>query len=201
MAGHQESIFEPLDRVEGIPLIIAHDNFDTDQIYPARFLSVTGRSGLGAYALHDWRRDANGQLISGHPFNLAGPERFRILLVGRNFGCGSSREHAPWALYDLGVRLVLGVEIADIFRSNCLNNGIAALCLETEQHAELMACPNHPISVDLGQQVIELQTGSRIGFALDPLAKLCLISGRDTLEQLLSARTDIAGFEQGLRVD
>lgn len=169
------------------------ENIDTDQIIPARFLTTTTREGLGQFAFNDWRRDGEG---NPKPFVLT--EQFpgaQILLAGRNFGCGSSREHAPWALLDFGLRVVISSQIADIFRNNALKNGLLAIVLAPADIARLQALVGQAISVDLEAQQIALPDGATIDFHVDGFARECLLRGVDQLGYLLTEHDAISRFE------
>lgn len=167
------------------------ENIDTDQIIPARFLTTTTRTGLGRHAFNDWRWTADGQPKPG----FALPEGAGIVLAGRNFGCGSSREHAPWALLDFGIRVVISSQIADIFRGNALKNGLLPIVLPEADCARLAAQVGAPLTVDLASQTITLADGSTIGFTVEAFARECLLRGVDQLGYLLDAAPAIAQFE------
>lgn len=174
------------------------DNVDTDQIIPARFLTTTSRTGLGAHCFQDWRYDEAGAPRAD--FALA-PERrgeAQILLAGRNFGCGSSREHAPWALLDFGFRVVISTQIADIFRSNALKNGLLPIVVSADDHARLTRCVGQTLVVDLGAEQIRLPDGGAIPFSTERFARVCLLEGVDQLGYLLAARPEISLYEQRL---
>ncbi|HWT14598.1 MAG TPA: 3-isopropylmalate dehydratase small subunit [Patescibacteria group bacterium] len=170
-------------------------NIDTDQIIPARYLTTTTRAGLGQHAFQDWRWRADG---SPNPdFALNRPENAGagILIAGDNFGCGSSREHAPWALLDAGIRAVISTAIADIFRSNALKNGLLALVVSPAEHASLLERAGETLSIDLRTQRVERTGAAPIAFAINAFARQCLLDGVDELGYL-RARTDaIARFE------
>ena len=176
--------------------VLAHENIDTDRIIPARFLTTTARAGLGRYAFNDWRWRADGTPNPDFVLNQPAARGCEILVAGRNFGCGSSREHAPWALLDFGLRAVLSSEIADIFRNNALKNGLLALVLSEAEHRFLLAHPGLELAIDVAAQTIELPDGGRFGFQLDAFAKHCLLAGVDQLGFLLSHAQQIEQFEQ-----
>ena len=148
-------------------------NIDTDQIIPARFLSTTERSGLGQHAFHDWR--ANPDFAFNQPEN----KHRRILVAGRNFGCGSSREHAPWALADLGLAAVVSSEIADIFRGNALKNGLLPVVLPQAIVDELLDHPEWELTIDVASRTLRVPDGREFEFPLDPFAQTCLLEGVD----------------------
>lgn len=170
-------------------------NIDTDQIIPARFLTTTTRAGLGQHAFQDWRWRADG---SPNPdFVLNRPEHAGagVLIVGDNFGCGSSREHAPWALLDAGIRAVISTAIADIFRNNALKNGLLAIVVTPDQHASLLAAAGETLTIDLRAQRIDRAGHAPIEFRIDPFARQCLLDGVDELGYLLARQESIARYE------
>ena len=133
--------FEPFRTLTSRTLVLPEENIDTDQIIPARFLTTTDKDGLGQAAFHDWRHGPDGVLNESHVLNTTDPASHRILVAGDNFGCGSSREHAPWALLAYGFRAVISTAIADIFRSNSLKNGLLPVVVDPETHALLLDQP------------------------------------------------------------
>jgi 3-isopropylmalate/(R)-2-methylmalate dehydratase small subunit len=176
-------------------VVLAQTNIDTDQIIPARFLSTTERAGLGKNAFNDWRWQADGSPNPAFPFNQ--PENIgrSILLAGRNFGCGSSREHAPWALTDLGLRAIVSSEIADIFRNNSLKNGLVPVVLPEEIVQSLMQRPDDDLVVDIASRELRAPDGSVFTFPLDAFAQTCLLEGVDELGYLLARHPDIEHYE------
>ena len=173
-------------------------NIDTDQIIPARFLTTTSRAGLGRHAFQDWRWREDG---SANPeFALNRPENAGagILIAGDNFGCGSSREHAPWALLDAGIRAVMSTAIADIFRSNALKNGLLAIVVSPAEHASLLAAAGETLTIDLRAQRIGRIGQAPIDFTINAFARQCLLDGVDELGYLL-ARTDAIARFEGMR--
>ena len=130
---------KPITHIRSRSAVLANENIDTDRIIPARFLTTTQRVGLGRYAFHDWRYRSDGTPNADFALTQASAQACEILVAGRNFGCGSSREHAPWALLDYGLRAVLSCEIADIFRNNALKNGLVAIVLSEAEHRYLLA--------------------------------------------------------------
>jgi 3-isopropylmalate/(R)-2-methylmalate dehydratase small subunit len=170
-------------------------NIDTDRIIPARFLTTTSRKGLGAHAFNDWRYRADGTPDPEFPLNRADTAEARILVAGRNFGCGSSREHAPWALLDLGLRAVISAEIADIFRSNALKNGLLPVVLEAAVVDELLASPGLELEIDVAAREVRLPDGRRFQFPIDAFARTCLLEGVDQLGYLLKHTPAIERFE------
>jgi 3-isopropylmalate/(R)-2-methylmalate dehydratase small subunit len=180
-----------------IPLL--RDNIDTDQIIPARFLKTTTKDGLGEHLFSDWRYQQNG--APNPEFILHRPEIIgaTILLTGANFGCGSSREHAPWALLDWGIQAVIARSFADIFRSNALKNGLLPVELKTAEHSEIartiLEDPTVRISIDLPTQTVSLPSGLTASFPIDPFARHSLLEGIDQLSYLLSFSEKILGYE------
>jgi 3-isopropylmalate/(R)-2-methylmalate dehydratase small subunit len=176
-------------------IVLRERNIDTDQIIPARFLTTTQRKGLGIHAFSDWRTLADGTPDPAFPFNRAENAGARILVAGRNFGCGSSREHAPWALADLGLRAVISSEIADIFRSNALKNGLLPIVLGEAVVDELLDRPGIELRIDVATRSVTLPDGRRFLFPLDDFARTCLLEGVDQLGYLLRQAPLIARFE------
>jgi len=176
-------------------IVLAERNIDTDQIIPARFLTTTERKGLGRHAFADWRTRADGTPDPAFPFNRDENAGAAILVAGRNFGCGSSREHAPWALTDLGLRAVVSSEIADIFRSNALKNGLLPIVLDAAIVDELLARPGIELHIDIQVCTLALPDGRTFAFPLDAFARTCLIDGVDMLGYLLRQQSAIAAHE------
>ena len=179
---------------------IDKENVDTDQIVPARYLKVTDKDGLADALFRDWRFEEDGSL-KDPPFILDRPGMAgrNILLVGDNFGAGSSREHAPWALTSWGVRAILSTGFADIFRSNSLKNGLLPIVVPADVHARLRDLiardPDADLTVDLSEQGVLLPDGSTVDFDIDPFAKRMLLAGTDEMGYLLSKESDIAAWE------
>jgi 3-isopropylmalate/(R)-2-methylmalate dehydratase small subunit len=190
---------EPITRFTARAVALPVENIDTDQIIPARFLKVTDKQGLGEALFADWRYRGDG---SPHPDFVLNQPRAReagILVAGRNFGCGSSREHAPWALVGYGFQAVVSTYFADIFRSNALKNGLLPIMVDEETHARLleMASGEDPVEleVDLAAQLLKLPDGSEVRFPIDPFARHCLLNGVDQLGFLLAEEEAIAAYE------
>ena len=181
-----------------IPL--AAENVDTDQIVPARFLKVTDKAGLGEALFRDWRFEADGSLKEPR-FILDQPEMDgrRILLAGDNFGCGSSREHAPWALAAWGIRAVITTSCADIFRGNALKNGLLPIVVDPERHQQLFELvkrePGVELTVDLEAQLVHLPGDEDLAFEVDPFARMMLLAGTDEIGYLLRKQADIETWE------
>ncbi|MFC4820046.1 3-isopropylmalate dehydratase small subunit [Dokdonella ginsengisoli] len=186
----------PLATLRSRTVVLPFENIDTDRIVPARFLTTTQRSGLGRVLFNDWRYREDGSENPDFALNRPEASGAQILVAGRNFGCGSSREHAPWALADYGIRAVLSSEIADIFRSNALKNGVLAIVLSEAEHRWLLDHPGIELAIDVAAGTIELPDGGRFGFELDAFARHCLIEGVDQLGFLLKHADAIAAFER-----
>jgi len=190
--------FEPFaGRLISIPV----DNIDTDQIIPARFLKTISKEGLGDQLFYDWRYDAGGRPRADFALNRPEARGARILLAGDNFGCGSSREHAPWALAQFGFRAVISSSFADIFRQNALKNALLPIAVSREIHRELLdlavSAPEAVVRVDLAAQTIRLPDGRAFSFPIDGFARQCLLEGVDELGYVLNRESDIAAFEAG----
>ncbi len=172
---------------------------DTDQIIPARFLKATRRDGLAEGLFADWRCDAEGAQRPDFVLNRAQAEGAQILVAGHNFGCGSSREHAPWALLANGIRAVVSTGIADIFRNNALKNGLLPLVVSAEFHAELLDRGSDVLHIDLVEQTVALEDGPRATFEVEAFARHCLLNGIDEMDFLLQQEPAIAAYETGAR--
>lgn len=177
-------------------VVLPECNIDTDQIIPARFLTTTSRSGLGQHAFTDWRYLADGTPNPAFPLNRPENHGAAILVAGANFGCGSSREHAPWALLDAGIRAVISSEIADIFRGNALKNGLLPIVLGVEAVATLLSLPGIELRIDIARGEVTLPDGDTHHFALDPFARTCLLEGVDQLGYLLNQNAAIQRYEE-----
>ncbi len=185
----------PFTELTSRTVVLRERNIDTDQIIPARFLTTTQRKGLGQHAFNDWRTLADGSPNPEFAFNRAENIGARILVAGRNFGCGSSREHAPWALTDLGLRAVISAEIADIFRSNALKNGLLPIVLPEPVVDALIEQPGVELHIDVAARTVALPDGTRLEFPLDAFAQTCLLEGVDQLGYLLKQAPAIQRFE------
>jgi 3-isopropylmalate/(R)-2-methylmalate dehydratase small subunit len=174
------------------------NDIDTDQIIPAQFLKVTDKNGLGEALFHSWRYNADGTPKADFILNKPESQGAQILLAGDNFGCGSSREHAPWALTAYGFRAVISTSFADIFRSNALKNGLVPIIVEEATHKMLFdyveEVPNAEFTVDLASQTLSFDGGS-VKFPIDPFSKTCLLNGVDELGYILGFEKEIAAFE------
>lgn len=185
---------KPFRSLTSRTVVLPEENIDTDQIIPARFLTTTGRDSLADACFHDWRFEASGRMKE-HPLNMAELERHRVLVAGNNFGCGSSREHAPWALMALGFRVIISTEIADIFRSNALKNGLLPVTVDADTLEALMADPGREVTVDLDAETVTFGN-HEVRFSTEPFARRCLLDGKDSLDVLLDALPQIEAFEE-----
>ena len=186
----------PITVIRSRTVAMPSSNIDTDQIIPARFLTTTTREGLGAALFADWRYDQSGQPRADFVLNRSESRGCQILVAGRNIGCGSSREHAPWALLDYGFRAVVSTEIADIFRSNSLKNGLLPVVVDEATHAWLIANPGVEVAIDLPSSSIRLPDGRAVGFPIEAFARYCLMNGVDELGYLLGQAEAIAAYER-----
>jgi 3-isopropylmalate/(R)-2-methylmalate dehydratase small subunit len=186
---------QPLRRITSRTVVIASSDIDTDQIIPARFLTTTTKEGLGQQLFADWRYQEDGAPKPEFVLNRPEAHGAQILVAGRNFGCGSSREHAPWALLDYGFRAVLSTEIADIFRGNALKNGLLPIVVDEQTWQWLQHHPGTEIDIDLETMRLTLPTGASISYAIEPFARHCLLNGLDEFGYLRSKLADIERFE------
>jgi 3-isopropylmalate/(R)-2-methylmalate dehydratase small subunit len=180
-------------------VVIPTANIDTDQIIPARFLTATSRAGFGKNLFADWRYDPAGNPKPDFALNKPEAQGARILVAGRNIGCGSSREHAAWALQDFGIAAVISTEFADIFRTNCLKNGLVPVLVDEKAHAWLLANPQAEVMIDVESLTLSLPDGTTVKFPLEGFARFCLLNGVDELGYLLSKSDAIAAYEQAHR--
>lgn len=176
-------------------VVLPQSNIDTDQIIPARFLTTTTKAGLGEQAFADWRYDSAGALKQDFVLNRPEAQGCQVLVAGQNFGCGSSREHAPWALLDFGFRAVISSEIADIFRSNSLKNGLLPIVVDTNTHQWLLNNPGAEVTVDVQTSTLTLPTGESVQFSIEGFARYCLLNGVDELGFLLKQQEAISMYE------
>jgi 3-isopropylmalate/(R)-2-methylmalate dehydratase small subunit len=186
---------QPIRRITGRTVVIASSDIDTDQIIPARFLTTTGKEGLGKQLFADWRYQADGSPKADFILNRPEAHGADILVAGRNFGCGSSREHAPWALMDYGFRAVISTEIADIFRGNSLKNGLLPVVVDERTAQWLLQHPGAQVDIDLESAHLTLPIGTTVSFPIEPFARHCLLNGVDELGYLRSKLGDIERFE------
>lgn len=188
-------MFEPFRQLTSGTVVLKQANIDTDQIIPARYLTTTSREGLGAHAFHDWRYDEAGAPREDSPLDGPEHEGHEILVAGPNFGCGSSREHAPWALADFGFRAVVSSDIADIFKSNSLKNGLLPVEIDAETHARLLERPGRQITIDLEEGMLRCGNDIEARFTVEPFAKKCLLEGNDPLGFLTDRMDAIQSYE------
>jgi 3-isopropylmalate/(R)-2-methylmalate dehydratase small subunit len=188
---------QPIRTIESRTVVLPSTNIDTDQIIPARFLTTTTKEGLGKQLFADWRYDSSGAPKPDFILNRPEAAGSSILVGGRNFGCGSSREHAPWALLDFGIRAVISTEIADIFRSNSLKNGLVPVVIDETTHAWLLANPGALVRVEIESNSLTLPNGTSAEFPIESFARYCLLNGTDELGYLQQQSDAIAAFEQG----
>jgi 3-isopropylmalate/(R)-2-methylmalate dehydratase small subunit len=186
---------KPIVRVHSKTVVIPSSNIDTDQIIPARFLTTTTKDGLGRQLFADWRYRADGSPNPEFVLNRPEASGAEVLVAGRNFGCGSSREHAPWALLDYGFRAVISTEIADIFRGNSLKNGLLPIVVDEATSRWLIEHPGADVDIDLQTARLTLPTGVSVTFAIEAFARHCLLNGIDELGYLRSHLTDIERYE------
>jgi 3-isopropylmalate/(R)-2-methylmalate dehydratase small subunit len=186
---------QPLQALRSRTVVIPLANVDTDQIIPARFLTTTTKEGLGKQLFADWRYLPDGAPNPGFILNQPAAADCRVLVAGRNFGCGSSREHAPWALLDYGIRAVISTEIADIFRSNSLKNGLLPVVVDESTATWLIDHPGADVTVDLNTATLSLPTGLTVAFPIEAFARHCLLNGVDELGYLQGKLADIERYE------
>ena len=194
---------QPFTHLDGRAASLAIANLDTDQIIPKQFLKTVDREGLGKGLFFDLRFDGEGHPRPDFVLNLPAYEGASVLIAGDNFGCGSSREHAPWALLDFGLRCVIAPSFADIFYNNCINNGLLPLTLPEAQVRVLMdeaKGGNHLVSVDLESQTVISPSGQKFSFEIDPGRKDKLLKGLDAVGETLQHAGDIDRFEAGRRM-
>jgi 3-isopropylmalate/(R)-2-methylmalate dehydratase small subunit len=189
---------QPVKRVTSKTVVIASSNIDTDQIIPARFLTTTTKEGLGKQLFADWRYAKDGSPNPDFVLNRPESRAAQVLVAGRNFGCGSSREHAPWALLDFGFRAVISTEIADIFRGNSLKNGLLPVVVDEQTSRWLLEHPGADVDIDLEAMRLTLPTGTQVPFPIEAFARHCLLNGIDELGYLRSQLESIERYEAAL---
>jgi len=190
---------EPIRQIRSRTVVLPSTNIDTDQIIPARFLRTTTRAGLGQKLFADWRYSADGTIKPEFALNRPEAVGCAVLVAGRNFGCGSSREHAPWALLDYGFRAVISTEIADIFRNNSLKNGLLSIEVDELTGKWLLEHPGAEVTIDLDSTTLRLPDGNAVEFPIEGFARYCLLHGVDELAFLISREREISAYEQGAR--
>ena len=186
---------DPIRVIRSKTVVMPSTNIDTDQIIPARFLTTTTRDGLGAALFADLRHGPDGQPRPDFVLNRPESRGCQVLVAGRNIGCGSSREHAPWALLDYGFRAVVSTEIADIFRNNSLKNGLLPVVVDEATHEWLLAHPGVEVEIDLTACSLKLPDGREVAFPVEAFARYCLLNGVDELGYLLGKADTIAAYE------
>ena len=186
----------PIRYIQGRTVVLPNQDIDTDQIIAARYLTTTTKEGLGRHAFHDLRFDKDGNENPDFILNQPAATGCSILIGGNNFGCGSSREHAPWALLDYGFEAVISTEIADIFRNNSLKNGLVAIVIDVQTHEWLLRNPGSEIGIDVAAGTVTLSAGRSVDFAMDGFARHCLLEGIDQLGFLQQQSAAIEAFEE-----
>jgi len=187
---------EKLTHIRSKTVVLPQTDIDTDQIMPARFLTSITREGLSEALFADWRVDDNGDPLADFPLNQPHAAHCAVLVAGNNFGCGSSREHAPWGLVDFGFRAVISTQFADIFKNNSLKNGLLPITVDVKSHEWLLAHPGAEVDNDVAAATLTLPNGAHVEFPLDGFSQHCLLEGIDQLGFLRSKETDINAFEQ-----
>ncbi len=186
----------PITKLTSKTVALPAANIDTDQIIPARFLTTTTREGLGRSLFADWRYDAQGRPVAEFALNRPESQGCRILVAGRNIGCGSSREHAPWALLDYGFQAVISTEIADIFRNNSLKNGLVPVVVDESTSQWLLHNPGAEVTIDIAATTLTLPSGTQVKFPLESFSRYCLLNGVDELGFLLAREQEISAYEK-----
>lgn len=187
---------KPIRKIQSRTVVFANTDIDTDQIIPARFLTTTTREGLGKHLFHDWRYLPDGSSNDEFILNKAESAGCKVLVAGRNFGCGSSREHAPWALRDFGIDAVISSEIADIFRSNSLKNGLLPIVVDENTLNWLLDHPYTEVTIDVALSTLTLADGTTVQYPIDKFARDCLLEGIDQLGFLQKRESAIKQFEE-----
>jgi 3-isopropylmalate/(R)-2-methylmalate dehydratase small subunit len=183
------------EKIESKTVVLPIENVDTDQIIPARFLKSISKEGMGDNLFCDWRYNPDGSPKPDFPLNKPEAKGAQILVAGDNFGCGSSREHAPWALTQYGIRAVISTSFADIFKGNSLKNGLLPIVVPPDVHAELLKSPGMVLKIDLAAQTVTLPDGRAVQFPIDSFAKQCMLDGVDELGYMLQQDPAIRAFE------
>jgi 3-isopropylmalate/(R)-2-methylmalate dehydratase small subunit len=186
---------DPSKTIRSRTAVLPNSNIDTDQIIPARFLTTTTREGLGKHLFNEWRYDASGAPRPDFVLNTPAAQGCRVLVGGRNLGCGSSREHAPWALLDYGFLAVISTEIADIFRNNSLKNGLVPVVVDEGTSQWLIDNPGAEVSIDIATGTLSLPNGTQVTFPIEGFARYCLLNGVDELGFLLERMPQIQRYE------
>ena len=186
----------PIKYIKSRTVVLPTKDIDTDQIIPARFLTTTSREGLGQNVFYDLRFNEDGSEKTDFPLNTSEAGDCNILVSGNNFGCGSSREHAPWALLDYGFQAIISTEIADIFRNNALKNGLLPIVVDKGMHQWLLDNPGAEVTIDVEDETLTLPDGNAAMFPIDGFAKYCLVEGIDQLGFLQQHLDQIEHFEE-----
>lgn len=190
---------EPFKKLQSRVVVIETTDIDTDQIIPARFLKTISKAGLGKELFFDWRYNEDGTPNPNFVLNKPEAQGVKILIAGDNFGCGSSREHAPWALTDFGFRAIISTSFADIFRNNSTKNGLLPVVVDADTHNQLVSLaqedPNLELVVDLESQTVHLPDGRVVSFPIDGFSKVCMLEGIDQLGYLLKQADLVAEYE------
>ena len=187
---------DAIEKLSSRTVVLPNVDIDTDQIIPARFLTTTSKDGLGRHLFSYWRFNADGSDNPDFVLNTPDAEGCQILVAGNNFGCGSSREHAPWALLDYGIRAIVSTAIADIFRSNSLKNGLLPIVVDGETHAWLLENPGVEVAIDVAASTLTLPDGRAVNYPIDRFARYCLLEGIDQLGFLQQHDDEIGRFEE-----
>jgi len=190
---------DPVNKITSRTVVLPLDDVDTDQIIPARFLRTTVREGIGENLFADWRYEKDGSQRVDFILNQPNAQGAGILVAGRNFGCGSSREHAPWALLDQGFRAVISTEIADIFSNNSLKNGLLPVIVDSKTHQWLLDNPNIELTLDVENKQLTLPDGKTVSFPIENFSRYCLLNGVDQLGFLMEFTEVISEFEAQTR--
>lgn len=186
---------DKVNRIQSTTIVLPSADIDTDQIIPARFLTKTDKEGLGKAIFAEWRYDHDEQPIPDFPLNRPGAPDSQILVAGNNFGCGSSREHAPWGLVDFGFRAVISTQIADIFSNNSLKNGLVPIIVDADTHQWLLDNPGVELTIDVEAATLEMPDGRTLPFPIDGFSQHCLLEGIDQLGFLLGMAEQISEYE------
>ena len=189
-------MMQAIKRIKSRTVVMPTRDIDTDQIFPARFLTVTSREGFAEHLFHDLRFRSDGSEEPNFPLNEPSAEGCQVLVAGNNFGCGSSREHAPWALLDYGIKAVISTEIADIFRNNSLKNGLLPIVVAHDTHQWLLQNPGVLVDIDVAAHTLTLPDGKAVEFPIDEFARYCLVEGIDQLGFLRQQSNEIDAFEE-----
>ncbi len=191
---------DPIRTFSGTMVALPINDIDTDQIIPARYLKVTDKNGLGSAAFSDWRYEADGTPKPDFPLNRPEYKSAEVLIGGHNFGCGSSREHAPWALIGAGFKAIISTDFADIFRNNALKNGLLPIMIDEATHQQLISLaqedPASAVTIDLASQTVTLPDGRAVSFPIDGFSKHCLLNGVDQLGYLLGLSSEAGHYEE-----